>query len=716
VPDLTQVSGGLPAMPESAPTPHRSLVRRLSSLLLYTVTAGILLAALAFPATAFVGLVAASAGTGWDDLPSDLRVPPTAQASRLYASDGTLITTFYDENRTDVALSDVAPTMQQAIVAAEDTRFYQHQGVDLKSVVRALVADASRGRADQGGSTLTMQYVRNVLKNDPQLSPQQRIAATANTLGRKVQEIRYAIALEKRLSKQEILQRYLNIAYFGAGAYGIDAASETYFSKPPSQLTLAQAALLAGLVQSPDANNPISGDRAAALNRRSYVLDSMLKTNAISAEQAEQAKGEPLTLQPSQPPNGCAAGPDTGWGFFCDYVRQWWDSQPAFGATAADRDNALRRGGYRITAALNPGIQANAQAQVLSVYGYNNRRALPMAVVEPGTGRVQAMAVNRHYSLAPNPRGAKYPNTANQLIAGGDSVSGYPSGSTFKLFTLLAALEQGIPLNTGFDAPSPLVTHWPASGPGSCGGRYCPVNANPAWMDGHRTMWTGYGRSVNTYFVWLEEQIGAQNAVAMAKRLGIVFRAASDAQLAATQAASWGSFTLGVADTTPLDLANAYATVAADGLYCRPLPVLAITDSAGQPSSAAAPVCHQAVSPDVARGAVDAARCPVGQQSQYNMCDGGTAQAVANVFGGRPVAGKTGSAENNATEAFVGFTPQLAAAAIAANPDDPRDYVGSGVSADVNLAVARTLAAAVRGLPYRDFPAPSSAVAFGGRP
>jgi membrane peptidoglycan carboxypeptidase len=689
-------------------------VKRIARTLACVVFGGLLLAGAAFPVAALAGVIAKTASDSYEDLPGSLRTPATAQTTYVYANDGrTLLTEFYDEDRRDVALSQVATVMRQAIVAAEDTRFYQHGGVDLKAVARALVADRG-GQAAQGASTLTMQYVRNVLKSDTSLTQAQRDAATADTPARKIQEIRYANALEQQLTKQQILERYLNIAYFGAGAYGIYAAAERYFSVEPSQLTLAQAALIAGLVQSPDTDNPISGDRSAAVARQSYVLDSMAKMGVITTAQATGAKAGTPTLTPREQPNNCAAisSPHNDWGFFCDYFRQWWDTQAQFGATVADRENALKEGGYTVVTSLDPNVQADALTQSLSVYGYGNKRALPIAVVQPGTGRVLAMAVNRHYSLDANPNGQKYPNTVNNLVAGGGSVDGYPSGSTFKIFTMLAALESGKTLDTSFNAPSPLVTTFSASGDGSCGGKWCPVNDNPSWMDGQRTMWTGFGRSVNTYFVWLEEQIGPAKAVAMAQRLGITFRAASDARLASQSASSWGSFTLGVADTTPLDLANAYATLAAGGNYCAPLPVVSITDSAGAAVSAANPACKQVVSADVARAATDAARCPVGQDSAFGQCDGGTATQVTSILGGRPVAGKTGSSEHNMTETFVGFTVQLAAAGIAADPDDPKDYVGAGIASNVDSAVARVLASASKGMPNKSFTAPSQTIAF----
>jgi membrane peptidoglycan carboxypeptidase len=679
------------------------------------ILGGALVALVALPGTALAGLVAQRGATAYDDLPTDLRAATPPQTSRLYASDGkTLITTFAEENRTVVPLDQVAPVMRQAIVAAEDTRYYQHHGVDLKGMVRALIADGGSGQAQQGASTLTMQYVRNVLKSDPNATEQQRVDATDENAGRKLREVRYAVALEKKLSKQQILERYLNISYFGAGAYGVQAAAQTYFGKPASALTLAEAALLSGLVQSPDTDSPINGDQHAALERRSYVLDSMVGMKVITAQQAAEAKAAPIGLHPTSQPSGCAQATHNDWGFFCDYFVQWWQTHGEFGANAADRLTTLRRGGYTIVSTLDAGVQATAASQSLTVYGYDNPKALPIAVVQPGSGKVLAMAVNRHYSLAANPSGHNgYPNTVNQLIAGGGDITGYQAGSTFKLFTMLAALESHIPLAQGTDAVSPMPTKFHYTGPGNCGGYWCPVNANPGWMNGPRNMWTGFGRSVNTYFVWLEEWVGPKKAVDMAQRLGITFRAKSDATLAEKSADNWGAFTLGVANTTPLDLAEAYATIAADGQYCAPLPVSKVTDDSGTASPVAAKRCKQAIDKDVARAAVEAARCPVGQQGAYKQCDGGTGTGAAALFGARPLGGKTGSSENNATETFVGFTPQAAAAGIAAVPADANRPVGTAVEAEVVRAVATALLGAVRDQPVVQFPEPSSPIALG---
>jgi membrane peptidoglycan carboxypeptidase len=698
----------------------RPLLDRLVTVVLCGVLAGLFLAAAAFPGNLLAGLGVRAASDLWGELPQELRTPTPAQRTTVYANDGrTLITSFYDVNRRDVPLAEIAPAMRQAIVAAEDRRFYSHGGVDLRGLARALVSNAKEGTT-QGASTLTMQYVRNVLKSDPERTAEERESATEVSVGRKLQEIRYAAAVEQTLDKDEILARYLNIAYFGSGAYGIAAASERYFSVTPAELTLAQAALLAGLVQSPNEYSPIDGDRDAALVRRGYVLDSMVVTGAITAGQAEQARAEELTLDPTEQPNGCTAvaGGHTDWGFFCDYLRSWWLEQPAFGGTVAEREQALLRGGYRIVTSLDPEVQASALRQSLTVFDRDEPRALPIAAVEPGTGRVLAMAVNRNYSLDANPDGQdNRPNTVNQLVAGGGTIDGYQAGSTFKLFTMLAALESGLPLATGYDAPTRLVTRHPAEGStAACGDRWCPSNADPASMNGYRTMWDGFGRSVNTYFVWLSERIGPAKVVEMAQRLGITFRSDLDEELARSEPAEWGAFTLGVSATTPLDLANAYATVAAEGTYCEPLPVLSIAGPDGAKLPVGDPSCRRVLDADVARAATDAARCPVGQDPAYGRCTGGTATSVDRILEGRPVAGKSGTSDQDASKSFVAYTPQVAVAGIAANPDDPTDRVGISAQSGVVSAVARVIVMATAGRPEVDFTPPSRDIALGDQP
>ncbi|MFI5954003.1 transglycosylase domain-containing protein [Cryptosporangium sp. NPDC051539] len=685
---------------------HRHL---LATLLLCGALAGVIVAAAAFPAAGFAGLTAKSASDDFSDLPTNLEFPPAPQASTLYASDGkTQIAEFYDENRKNVSLGQVAPVMRQAIVAAEDNRFYDHQGVDLKGVVRAFVNNEVEGGATQGASTLTQQYVRASLKYAATNSEEAKLA-TEDTAGRKLREIRYAIALEHELSKDQILENYLNITYFGNNGYGIYAASEAYFSKPPSELTLAEAAMIAGMAQNPTQYNPVANDQQAALDRRSYVLNQMVKLKYVTAAEATAAKAAGLGLKPKQSAQSCENG-NTAYGFFCGWFLDWWKADPAFGSTAAEREDNLRKGGYTIVSSLDVGMQKAAQRQVDAALDSGSRFATGVVLVEPGTGRVKAMAVNRKYGLSGG-------GTVNPLLSGSAVSPGYQAGSTFKMFTALAALQQGIPLNHTLYAPERYTSQYP----GDCatgGDRYCPKNASPA-MTGDQTMSSAFGESANTYFVQLEEQVTVKSAIAAAESAGVVLRGRGDQNLAAqakTDDDAWGSFTLGTAQVSPLDMANAYATVAARGEYCTALPLTSITDQGGaQVASVADPTCRQAFSPEVADAAADMARCPVGNESLVAIaCEhpgGGVTAASVGAAIDRPVAGKTGTTDDNNAAWFIGFTPNLAAASFLANPDKYDDEVPN---TRIPITIARdTLSEALTTLPVRNFTAPTNQLAFG---
>lgn len=717
---------------------ERRLFSGGSSLVVAGLLAGLVVAGAVFPVVAISGLAAKAAADTFDNLPSELALPQSPQETYVYASDRkTLITTLYDENRRDVNLADVAPVMQQAIIAAEDTRFYEHNGVDIKGVIRALVMNGEKGAPAQGASTLTMQYVRQAIAYSPNATPQEVVEATEETSARKIREMKLAVALEKKLSKQEILERYLNIAPFGHGAYGIYAASEVYFGKLPNDLTLPEASLLAGLVKAPSQYDPTtdSGRTASTKRRDNYVLANMVELRYITQEQAAAAKKAPLKILGRPTPNGCTAVLDNNWGFFCDYVQRWWLSQPAFGASAYERENRLKGGGYTIYTSMDVGMQAAARRNIEAQLKTGAWRALMLAGVEPGTGRIQFLATNRRYSNDQTHNGPRtdgktwaksnYPNTTNPLITGSDDITGYQAGSSFKVFTMVAALEHGYPLDYTINTVSPYKSHFIVDGPSACPGTsyYCPVNATASWMNGPRNMWTGFGRSVNTYFVPLEERVGAQNAVAVAKRLGIQFRAhGPDAQHPGDWefankpelTPGWGAFTLGVSATTPLDLVNAYATLAADGKYCEPLPVTEIRDFTGNKVDAGDPRCRQEVDPNVARGAVDAARCPVNDQSAYGRCDGATERDGRSVVG-KPVAGKTGTTDGDKTAALVAMTRQVAVAGIEADPDSPSEPPGKMSHAVVNTAVLRTLHDAMVGKPAINFTPPTKEVAFGKR-
>jgi membrane peptidoglycan carboxypeptidase len=708
---------------------------RLAPLFRAGLIGGLVMAAVVYPLAAAGGLGTKLGADLVNKLPKDLLVNPPAQTTYVYAADNrTLLTTFYEEHRKYLPIADVSPYMMQAVVASEDNRFYEHNGVDVKGIVRAFVANQQSGTISQGASTLTMQYVRMAARDSAQ-TPAEVQAATEQTSSRKIREMNMAVEVEKQLTKIEILERYLNAAYFGHRAYGIFAAAEVFFSKQAKDLTLVEAATLAGLVKAPSEYDPASNDRRAATERRNYVIDQMVELEYVSPENAAKAKAEPITLRLTEPPNDCVSvlRKINSWGFFCDFLKSWWLSQPAFGASPGERETKLRRGGYRIVTSLDPKIQTIAQQQVVANEPIKSKFAHGLVAIQPGTGLVKAMAVNRIYSLDQTHNGehsdsakrakikGNYPNTVNPLLGGGD-LPGYQAGSTFKIFTMTAALDAGFKLSTSFYAPQRYTSKY-LSGygePASCGGRWCPSNAS-AGMTGRHAMWSGFGKSVNTYFVQLEQAVGADRAVRMAERLGLTWHTEVDRMMASpARAAGWGSFTLGVADTTPLEMANAYATLGGDGMYCQPWPVLSITHpngtpvtypgADGQPVQADQPQCSRVVSEDVARAATDAARCVTGYGAAKGSC--GDWSTAPQVFGmvRRPVAGKTGTTDDTRSAWFVGFTPDLAAASFVADPDSPLNAVGDANYWKPINAVSFTLRDGLAGSPVRAFTPPSQAI------
>lgn len=704
--------------------PQDRTLANVVSLVLCGILAGVVVAAAAFPAVGVSGLTAKSASDSFSDLPTEIKIPPVPEVSTLYASDGrNVLATFFDENRKNVAVTDVAMVMRQAIVAAEDNRFYEHKGVDARGIVRAFVRNQSSGAVTQGASTLTQQYIRSILKYSAiqDQNAAELKAATEDTAGRKLREMRYAIALEKELTKDQILQNYLNITYFGNSGYGIYAASEAYFSKEPSQLTLAEAAMIAGMAQNPTQYNPVGNTQFGiqpALDRREYVLNQMVKMKYITRAQADAANKVDLKkdLNPKASVQSCENG-NLNYGFFCGYFLDWWKSNPAFGKTRTEREDALRKGGYRIVSSIDIRMQTAAQKQVDSQLSSNNRFATGVVLVEPGTGRVKAMAINRKYGIQKNAGGHTYPYTENPLLSGSSISPGYQAGSTFKMFTMLAALQKNIPLSHSIFAEA----RYKSSFTGTCSvdpnAGYCPKNASKS-MTGVQTMSSAFGESANTYFIPLEEQVTVKSAISAAEAAGVKLRATVDLENkkdAQTDSKAWGSFTLGTAQVTPLDMANAYATVAARGKYCDTLPVKAITDQNGKQLTAANPTCKQVFSQQVADAAADAARCPVQDGSSIGIAcahPGGqdTAASVGREIN-RPVAGKTGTTDDNNAAWFVGFTPNLASASFIANPDKYDDEVPS---TQIPITIGReTLNTALQKLPVKNFVKPTTLLAFG---
>ncbi|HEX5198416.1 transglycosylase domain-containing protein [Paractinoplanes rhizophilus] len=696
-----------------------------TSLLICGLLAGVVVAAAAFPAAAMSGLAAKAGGETFANLPSELKDFSSPQITRIYASDNkTQISQFYDEFRSDVPLKDISKYMTAGIVAAEDREFYHHNGVDLKGVARAFVNN-NNGKSKQGASTITMQWVRMSLAYSA-TNPQEVVDATKDTPKRKITEMKYALQVEKELSKEQILERYLNIAPFGNQAYGVFAASQVYFNKKPKDLTIGEAAMLAGIVKAPTSFNPTTkeGYDQILQRRNNYVIPGMVEMGAITQAEADKAVKEKLPTKVKPVGNGCVSVAKNAWGFFCDYFYRWWMGREEFGETQYDRERRLKSGGYRITTTLDIKAQSAARANITDKIGDKNKNALLIAAVEPGSGKVRALAANRKYKLddpahpkneiSSDPRKAKkgirgtYPNTTNPLLTGGGDITGYQAGSVFKMFTMVAALEKGYPLSYTINAPKQYKSGYiiNPSNPSACSGTHfwCPGNAGEGEA-GVYNMWTGFGKSVNTFFVPLEERVGAENVVAVAKRFGVQFRVKEDADLASPgRANQWGAFTLGVSASTPLDMANAYATLAGDGMYCEPTPIEQIATQDNEKLDIGKSHCIRATSKDVARAALDAARCPVGDSAQLGQCHGATAPQTRGVVG-HPVFGKTGTTDHDKTAALIAGTTSLVVAGYLVNPDY-QNHSDRMSHAIVNPAVWNTLDDYMKGKPKVQFKTP----------
>ncbi len=608
-------------------------------LLAVTVIAGLLVAGIVFPLVGGVGLLSNQAIAGAQDTSPGVLGGDMPSITTVTDDAGAPIAYLYDQNRQIVRSDQIAVTMKAAIVAIEDRRFFSESGLDPRSIARAVVNNGSGG-STQGASTLTEQYVKNYDEYVAAKTPAEQLKATEATLGRKLREARVAEQLDHTLSKDEILTRYLNVVFLGNQSYGVAAAARTYFNTTADRLTVPQAAMLAGMVQSPSAYDPVNHPQAAT-GRRNVVIDQMRQQGELSPEQAAAAQAAPLGVQAPLHgvANGCVGAGDAG--FFCSYVLDYLDQ-------AGITPEQLRSGGYTVKTTLNPAAMAAAkQAVDAQVPPTQPHVADTLAVVQPGATShpVLALAANRSYGLD-----ASQGQTTYDLPAEPENLG---AGSVYKIFTSATYLMGGGGISNVIPVP-PSGYASPLS-PGF-------VVANDGNYPGQLTLQDALAQSPNTGFVKLEETTGVAPVVDMAVNLGMTSLAKpaepGGPSLADTmKAQNQASFTLGPTPTSPLELANVDATLASNGTWCPPNPILAVTDATGSPVTIPSTACHQAVPAPLA----DTLMTGMSKDDQ----PGGTSAAAAAAAGwNRPTAAKTGTTETSESGAFVGATPQISAASI----------------------------------------------------
>jgi penicillin-binding protein 1A len=546
-----------------------------------------------------------------------------------------------------VPLTSIPKSLQDATVAIEDERFYDHNGIDLEAIGRAAVRDITHGELAEGGSTITQQLVKNVYVTD-ELS-----------FSRKIAEAYLARELEKKVSKDTILERYLNTIYYGENAYGVEAAAQTYFGKTVSELSLAECATLAGLPNAPSASSPMQNPEAA-LDRRNVVLQKMDDLDYISPEEADQIKATPIVLSEGR---GGVKEP-----YFVEYVKQ--ELIERYGP------EVLYEGGLRVYTTIEPALQNTGLEAIQATLNEPGDPAAAIVSIDPSNGHIRAMVSNQDFA-----------NSQFNLAAQAQR----QPGSTFKPFVLTAAVEKGANPKRTYYMSKQIDIPMPGGGQS-----VWSVHTYDFKYFGVSSLEEAMLRSDNTVFAQLVMDVGPDKTRDVAQRMGI------QSDMAANPSIALGGLGQGV---SPLEMASSYATLAAGGMYNKPTAVTRVEMPNGEVDYVAAPEPKKAISDGVAYVVTDVLKADI---------EKGTS-ARANI--GRPAAGKTGSTENLQDAWFVGYTPHLATSVWIGYPDEeiPMTNVhgssvwGGGFPATIWKDFMFSV---LKDVPADDFPEPKEAVDF----